>query len=119
MFDFFFVESNCPRVSDGCFRLSKSRTCFMKKSFNLSVPWFLKVLQGLDYLHTQCKIIHTDVKPENILVCLDKPCHKQPAGGSSSSYALTGKEAKFTGRVFYLFYFLVFFYKQILDSRYE
>lgn len=28
----------------------------------------LQVLQGLDYLHTKCKIIHTDIKPENILL---------------------------------------------------
>ncbi|XP_076839698.1 SRSF protein kinase 3 isoform X2 [Brachyhypopomus gauderio] len=28
------------------------------------------VLEGLDYLHTHCKIIHTDIKPENILLCL-------------------------------------------------
>ena len=27
-------------------------------------------LEGLDYLHTQCRIIHTDIKPENILLCL-------------------------------------------------
>uniref|UniRef100_A0A8B9LJY5 non-specific serine/threonine protein kinase n=1 Tax=Astyanax mexicanus TaxID=7994 RepID=A0A8B9LJY5_ASTMX len=27
-----------------------------------------QVLQGLDYLHTKCKIIHTDIKPENILM---------------------------------------------------
>ncbi|KAJ8265088.1 hypothetical protein COCON_G00141870 [Conger conger] len=27
-----------------------------------------QVLQGLDYLHTKCKIIHTDIKPENILL---------------------------------------------------
>ncbi|XP_078465627.1 SRSF protein kinase 2-like isoform X1 [Lampetra planeri] len=30
-----------------------------------------QVLQGLDYLHTKCKIIHTDIKPENILLCVD------------------------------------------------
>ncbi|XP_039366439.1 SRSF protein kinase 3 [Mauremys reevesii] len=29
-----------------------------------------QVLQGLDYLHTKCKIIHTDIKPENVLLCL-------------------------------------------------
>ncbi|KAM4663173.1 SRSF protein kinase 3 isoform 1-T1 [Discoglossus pictus] len=29
-----------------------------------------QVLQGLDYLHTKCKIIHTDIKPENILMCV-------------------------------------------------
>uniref|UniRef100_A0A672YNQ0 non-specific serine/threonine protein kinase n=1 Tax=Sphaeramia orbicularis TaxID=375764 RepID=A0A672YNQ0_9TELE len=30
-----------------------------------------QVLQGLDYLHTKCKIIHTDIKPENILLSVD------------------------------------------------
>lgn len=28
------------------------------------------MLHGLDYLHTKCKIIHTDIKPENILLCV-------------------------------------------------
>lgn len=27
-----------------------------------------QVLEGLDYLHTKCKIIHTDIKPENVLL---------------------------------------------------
>lgn len=31
-----------------------------------------QVLQGLDYLHTKCKIIHTDIKPENILIAVDE-----------------------------------------------
>ncbi|KAM3621175.1 uncharacterized protein V6R79_007382 [Siganus canaliculatus] len=31
-----------------------------------------QVLQGLDYLHTKCKIIHTDIKPENILLGADE-----------------------------------------------
>lgn len=31
-----------------------------------------QVLEGLDYLHTKCKIIHTDIKPENILLRVDE-----------------------------------------------
>nr|XP_056723627.1 SRSF protein kinase 1 [Euleptes europaea] len=30
-----------------------------------------QVLQGLDYLHSKCRIIHTDIKPENILLCVN------------------------------------------------
>lgn len=30
-----------------------------------------QVLHGLDYLHTRCHIIHTDIKPENILLVVD------------------------------------------------
>ncbi|XP_055855059.1 SRSF protein kinase 3-like isoform X3 [Episyrphus balteatus] len=30
-----------------------------------------QVLEGLDYLHAKCSIIHTDIKPENILLVID------------------------------------------------
>lgn len=30
-----------------------------------------QVLQGLDYMHSACHIIHTDLKPENVLICID------------------------------------------------
>lgn len=39
----------------------------------------LQVLQGLDYLHTKCKIIHTDIKPENILLTVNEPYVKKMA----------------------------------------
>jgi len=29
-----------------------------------------QVLIGLDFLNRICKIIHTDLKPENVLLCL-------------------------------------------------
>ena len=31
-----------------------------------------QVLISLDYLHRYCKIIHTDLKPENVIVSLTK-----------------------------------------------
>ena len=30
-----------------------------------------QVLLGLDYLHTECRVIHTDLKPENVLICIE------------------------------------------------
>uniref|UniRef100_A0A3Q3M098 non-specific serine/threonine protein kinase n=1 Tax=Labrus bergylta TaxID=56723 RepID=A0A3Q3M098_9LABR len=38
-----------------------------------------QVLHGLDYLHTKCKIIHTDIKPENILLTVNEPYVKKMA----------------------------------------
>lgn len=32
----------------------------------------MQTLLGLNYLHTACKVIHTDIKPENILVCINE-----------------------------------------------
>ncbi|OAA54151.1 protein kinase [Niveomyces insectorum RCEF 264] len=31
------------------------------------------LLYGLDYLHTQCHVIHTDLKPDNIMLTLESP----------------------------------------------
>lgn len=30
-----------------------------------------QILEGLNYLHTKCRIIHTDIKPENVLIVMD------------------------------------------------
>ena len=31
-----------------------------------------QTLEGLHYLHAKCAIIHTDIKPENILITVDQ-----------------------------------------------
>ena len=38
----------------------------------MRIPRTFQVLEGLDYLHTKCKIIHTDIKPENVLICVSE-----------------------------------------------
>lgn len=42
-----------------------------------------QVALGLDYLHRQCNIVHTDLKPENVLVCIpdvDEYLKRETAG---------------------------------------
>uniref|UniRef100_A0A673LMN7 non-specific serine/threonine protein kinase n=1 Tax=Sinocyclocheilus rhinocerous TaxID=307959 RepID=A0A673LMN7_9TELE len=67
-----------------------------------------QVLQGLDYLHTKCKIIHTDIKPENILMDVNEAYVKRlaaeatewqksgapPPSGSADSPLQMGKMSK-------------------------
>jgi len=36
-------------------------------------------LEGLKYLHRKCKIIHTDLKPENVLMTVDSDYAKRMA----------------------------------------
>lgn len=47
-----------------------------------------QVLEGLDYLHTKCKIIHTDIKPENVLLCVDEAYVRKLACEATELYAL-------------------------------
>ncbi|KAJ8257291.1 hypothetical protein GJAV_G00184020 [Gymnothorax javanicus] len=60
----------------------------------LPLPWVKRVikqvLQGLDYLHNQCKIIHTDIKPENILLSLGRQSCGLQAEGPASRSSVSG-----------------------------
>uniref|UniRef100_A0A336MCX0 non-specific serine/threonine protein kinase n=1 Tax=Culicoides sonorensis TaxID=179676 RepID=A0A336MCX0_CULSO len=47
-----------------------------------------QVLEGLDYLHTKCKIIHTDIKPENVLICVDDSYVKKLACQATQLHAM-------------------------------
>jgi serine/threonine protein kinase len=31
-----------------------------------------QILEGLTYIHEVCKVIHTDIKPENVMICLSE-----------------------------------------------
>ncbi|XP_012261820.1 SRSF protein kinase 3 isoform X2 [Athalia rosae] len=47
-----------------------------------------QVLEGLDYLHNKCKIIHTDIKPENVLICVDETYIRKLASEATELYSL-------------------------------
>merc|ERR1719270_3065338 len=53
----------------------------------LNVKIIIKqVLEGLDYLHRKCSIIHTDIKPENVLVSADVAQIQELAAEAVFSY---------------------------------
>lgn len=47
-----------------------------------------QVLDGLDYLHSKCNIIHTDIKPENVLLCVDESYIRKLACEATELHAL-------------------------------
>ncbi|XP_051948054.1 SRSF protein kinase 3 isoform X2 [Xyrauchen texanus] len=59
-----------------------------------------QVLEGLVYLHNHCKIIHTDIKPENILLCLttQSPPHSPGGALQTSSSAIKATILQHTGK---------------------
>ena len=47
-----------------------------------------QVLEGLDYLHTKCQVIHTDIEPENMLICVDDAHVKKLACEATQLHAM-------------------------------
>lgn len=62
----------------------------------LGAACFGQVLEGLDYLHTKCKIIHTDIKPENVLLRVGEPFVRQLAA-QAVRWARGGRPPKSAG----------------------
>jgi len=54
----------------------------------------------LDYLHTKCKIIHTDIKPENVLVCVDDDYIRKLAADAIEWQKLGAKLPGSAGKLF-------------------
>ncbi|KAI8803886.1 kinase-like domain-containing protein, partial [Cladochytrium replicatum] len=48
-----------------------------------------QVLMGLDYLHRECGIIHTDLKPENVLISIDTAKMIRKLDSKRSSIAIS------------------------------
>ncbi|KAK5642545.1 hypothetical protein RI129_008712 [Pyrocoelia pectoralis] len=47
-----------------------------------------QVLEGLDYLHSKCRIIHTDIKPENVLICVSEEYIRKLASEAAEMHQL-------------------------------
>ncbi|CAE6400295.1 unnamed protein product [Rhizoctonia solani] len=67
-----------------------------------------QILLALDYMHRQCGIIHTDLKPENVLICIhdleavvqpgaDQDCGSTPSGGRGGKQTPLSESLFITG----------------------
>ncbi|XP_060858573.1 SRSF protein kinase 3-like isoform X1 [Metopolophium dirhodum] len=76
----------------------------IKRTNYQGIPLYLvkhiirQVLQGLKYLHETCHIIHTDIKPENILICAQHQYIKLTAENSCKQMSILSLRNKKCGK---------------------
>ena len=74
MYDFFVYNEGDDRIMCMLFEVLGSELMKLMKKYNYKglpptvVKIIYDVLKGLDYIHRNKKIIHTDLKPENLLI---------------------------------------------------
>ena len=59
------------------------------------------LLQGLDYLHAECHVVHTDLKPDNIMMGLGDPTILDRVVQAESSHPSPRKMPDSHGRIIY------------------
>ncbi|BFG02737.1 serine/threonine-protein kinase SRPK-like [Drosophila madeirensis] len=72
--------------------LGQNLLCLIQRSNYQGIPSYnvrqiaRQVLEGLAYLHTQCRIIHTDLKPENVMLEANELNVRSKAAEAANSY---------------------------------
>ncbi|XP_068158321.1 SRSF protein kinase 3-like [Drosophila tropicalis] len=93
LIDFFYISG--PNGTHLCLvfeALGDNLLSLIQRSRYQGLPlWNVKqiakqVLEGLCFLHTQCSIIHTDLKPENVLLMVDDYTFRTQANDAAETY---------------------------------
>ncbi|XP_073988990.1 SRSF protein kinase 3-like isoform X2 [Rhodnius prolixus] len=77
-------------------KISKSATQYKETALD-EIRLIQAVLTSLSYLHEKCKIIHTDIKPENILLCVTNDWLVRLASEAMKTYRLSGTLPHYLG----------------------
>lgn len=75
--------------------------------------WVLQLLIGLSYLHGKCRIIHTDLKPENVLICTTEDSLVKMAADAIREHGLN------CPLPLYLGYFCRYFYQWYIFRMFD